>query len=38
MRGIKKNIIQETVKVEDENPAEDLETPAFIRRSLNKKQ
>jgi len=26
------------VKVEDENPAEDLETPAFIRRSLNKKQ
>jgi len=36
-RGIKKNIIQEA-KIEDENPAEDLETPAFIRRSLNKEK
>ena len=36
MRGIKKENIQEA-QVEPEEPAEDLETPAFIRRSLNKK-
>ncbi|MFA6255598.1 MAG: cell division protein FtsZ [Candidatus Absconditabacterales bacterium] len=36
MRGIKKDVVHEA-KVEDEVPAEDLETPAFIRRSLNKK-
>lgn len=34
MRGIKKESVQEA-KVE-EIPQEDLETPAFIRRSLNK--
>lgn len=39
MREIKKdpgNTTQD-VKVENEGPVEDLETPAFIRRSLNKK-
>jgi cell division protein FtsZ len=36
MREIKKDPMQEA-KVENEAPAEDLETPAFIRRSLNKK-
>lgn len=35
-RGIKKDNIQEPVKAEVEEPEEDLETPAFIRRSLNK--
>ncbi len=35
MRGIKKDIKPEA-DVEEKNPAEDLETPAFIRRSLNK--
>lgn len=35
MREIKKDSPQEA-KVENEAPAEDLETPAFIRRSLNK--
>lgn len=35
MRGIKKDIAPEE-KTEEETPAEDLETPAFIRRSLNK--
>lgn len=37
MREIKKDISQEN-KIENEVPTEDLETPAFIRRSLNKKQ
>lgn len=37
-RGIKKETIPEPVNTETEEPAEDLETPAFIRRSLNKKQ
>lgn len=37
MRGIKKDNEPE-VKAEEEVPAEDLETPAFIRRSLNKNQ
>ncbi len=36
MRGIKKDNIQEE-QAEAEVPTEDLETPAFIRRSLNKK-
>ncbi len=36
MRGIKKDPIQDQ-KAEEELPSEDLETPAFIRRSLNKK-
>jgi cell division GTPase FtsZ len=36
MRGIKKDITQET-RAEETNPEEDTETPAFIRRSLNKK-
>ena len=36
MRGIKKDVVNEA-KAEAEEPAEDLETPAFIRRSLNKK-
>ncbi len=36
MRGIKKDIPAQEAVVE-ETPAEDLETPAFIRRSLNKK-
>lgn len=36
MRGIKKDIAPEPQAVEEE-PTEDLETPAFIRRSLNKK-
>ncbi len=36
-RGIKKDPIQEPVKAENEEPAEDYETPPFIRRSLNKK-
>jgi len=36
MRGIKKDTVQEAA-VEEETPAEDLETPAFMRRSLNKK-
>jgi cell division GTPase FtsZ len=36
MRGIKKDIVQDA-KIEAEAPGEDLETPAFIRRSLNKK-
>ena len=36
MRGTKKNITPEPQAIEEE-PAEDLETPAFIRRSLNKK-
>lgn len=36
MRGIKKDPTPE-VKAEETNPAEDLETPAFIRRSLNNK-
>lgn len=36
MRGIKKDITPEPQVIEEE-PAEDLETPAFIRRSLNKK-
>jgi len=35
MRGIKKDIKPE-IEHEEKNPAEDLETPAFIRRSLNK--
>lgn len=35
MREIKKDSPQEA-KIENEAPAEDLETPAFIRRSLNK--
>ena len=37
MRGIKKDVVHEA-KIEDEEPAEDLETPAFIRRSLNKEK
>lgn len=37
MRGIKKDTVKED-KVDDETPAEDLETPAFIRRSLNKEK
>lgn len=37
MRGIKKDNISEP-KAEPEEPAEDYETPPFIRRSLNKKQ
>ena len=36
MRGIKKDPIQE-VRTEEVSPEEDTETPAFIRRSLNKK-
>ena len=36
MRGIKKDVIQES-RVEDTTPEEDSDTPAFIRRSLNKK-
>ncbi len=35
MRGIKKDGVAEA-KVEEVTPTEDLETPAFIRRSLNK--
>jgi cell division protein FtsZ len=35
MRGIKKEAVQEE-QAEAEVPTEDLETPAFIRRSLNK--
>jgi len=35
MRGIKKEAVSE-VKNEDVEPIEDTETPAFIRRSLNK--
>ncbi len=37
MRGIKRDTIQE-VKAEEIAEEEDIETPAFIRRSLNKKQ
>jgi cell division protein FtsZ len=37
-RGIKKETIQENIREEAETPVEDYETPAFIRRSLNKKQ
>ncbi len=37
-RGIKKETIQENTREEAETPVEDYETPAFIRRSLNKKQ
>ncbi len=36
-RGIKKDAVQEPAKAEVEESAEDYETPAFIRRSLNKK-
>ncbi|MCX6824022.1 MAG: cell division protein FtsZ [candidate division SR1 bacterium] len=36
MRGIKKDTVQEAT-AEEEIPAEDIETPAFMRRSLNKK-
>jgi len=38
MRGIKKDTTPEPQVVEEEEPTEDLETPAFIRRSLTKKQ
>ena len=37
MRGIKKDTNQETV-VENEAPVEDLETPAFQRRALNREK
>ena len=36
MRGIKKEMKSEPQEAQEE-PQEDLETPAFIRRSLNKK-
>ncbi len=38
MREIKKDAGTQEAKVENEAPAEDLETPAFIRRSLNKEK
>lgn len=38
MREIKKDAGTQEAKVENEAPAEDLETPSFIRRSLNKEK